>query len=167
MKALIVLILVLTSVNAIADNAYSIYLIRHAEKDLSDPDTKNPKLTQCGEERAHRLATIFKDINLQAVYSTDFKRTQRTAKPTAKSKKIAIESYSPYVLDDLLGELTAKKQDVLVVGHSQTTNVLAGKLAGVNLEIIDEYEYDRLYQVVVTEGAVNLQLLHQAFQCTK
>jgi broad specificity phosphatase PhoE len=166
-KALIVLILILTGVNVAADSTYSVYLIRHAEKDLSDPDTKNPKLRQCGEKRALRLATIFKDINLQAVYSTDFKRTQSTAKPTAKSKNITVKSYDPYKLDDLHSELTSNKQDVLVVGHSQTTTLLAGKLAGLNLEILDEYEYDRLYQVVVYEGAVEFQLLHQAFQCEK
>ena len=167
MKALIVLIFMLTSVSVVADNAYSVYLVRHAEKNLSDPDTKNPTLTQCGEKRAHRLATILKDINLQAVYSTDFKRTQSTAKPTATSKNITVKLYDPYKLDDLHSEITSKKQDVLVVGHSQTTSLLAGKLAGLNLEVIDEDEYDRLYQVVVTDGAVKFQLLHQAFQCDK
>ena len=98
MKALIVFILILTGVNVAAADIYSVYLIRHAEKDLTDPDTKNPKLRPCGEERADRLAAIFKDVNLQAVYSTDFKRTQSTAKPTAKSKNITVKSYDPSLL---------------------------------------------------------------------
>ena len=167
MKALIVLIFIFLGVSVASADAYSIYLIRHAEKDLSDPGNKNPDLRLCGEERADRLATIFRNINLRSVYSTDFKRTQSTAKPTAVSKGLTVKAYDPYKLDALFKKLTAEKQDVLVVGHNQTTNVLAGKLAGISLEVIDEDEYDRLYQVVVTDGAAKFQLLQQAFQCTK
>lgn len=159
--------IILASSNAIADDAFAVYFVRHADRDLSDPDKENPKLSRCGEKRAQRLATIFKDINLQAVYSTDFKRTQSTATPTAMSKNLSVESYDPYAPDELLAEIKSKKQDALIVGHNNTTNMLAGNLAGLDLEIIDENEYDRLYQVVVTEGAVKLQLLHQAFECNE
>ena len=167
MKTSLLLLLTLFCADVAAEDIYSVYLVRHAEKDLTDPDTKDPKLTSCGEERANRLSTIFKDVDLQAVYSTDFKRTQDTAKPTAVSKGLPISLYNPYELDNVINELVSEKKGVLVVGHSNTTNVLAGKLAGTDLEAIDEKEYDRLYHVVVTEDSAKLQLLHQAFKCAK
>lgn len=165
MKALIFIILIFSGMEASAEDSYSIFLIRHAEKDLTDPNTKNPILLPCGEDRAARLAVIFKGINLHAVYSSDFKRTQGTAKPTAEAKNLPIHSYTPYEVDIVFNELVSKKQDALVVGHSDTTNVLAGKLAGIELEEIDDDEYDRLYQVVLSKGTAKFQLLHQAFQC--
>jgi hypothetical protein len=58
------------------------YLIRHAEKDRSTKD-KDPELTDVGLKRAENWAKVFKNIPFDKVYSTDYRRTQQTAFPTA------------------------------------------------------------------------------------
>ena len=48
-------------------NSYSIYLVRHAEKQM---DKDDPDLTQCGEFRAKQLASILENANIKNIYST-------------------------------------------------------------------------------------------------
>lgn len=159
-----------------ASNAFTIYLSRHGEKlkDASNP--KDPDLTECGHMRANRLARMLDSVDLKAVYSTDYRRTQNTAKPTAQSKGLKVKSYDPRQLEEFANALQTRSENVLVVGHSNTTNVLAGLLANKQFEQIDESEYDRLYQVTVIKTENNsssnhpgsiarVQLLHQAFDC--
>ena len=166
MKTLLPVVFILLSFQcAAADELFSLYFVRHAEKDLSDGETHDPPLNECGVLRAERLVSLFRDIDLQAIYSTDFIRTRSTAGPTAESKKLPVRIYDPYELGQFVEELRARKQDTLVVGHSQTTSVLAGNMTGTELEEIDEAEYDRLYLVVVAENSAKLHLLNQAFEC--
>ena len=165
MKGLLFFATLLLSFQTTASDAYSVYLIRHAEKDLIHEDKKNPPLLMCGLKRAINLTTLFKHIDLKDIYSTNFKRTKSTASPTAKSKDLKVEFYDPYDLESLFKIVKNNKRDVLIVGHNQTTNVLAGKLAGIELPIIPEDEYDRLYQVTVFPKGAKLQLIQQAFNC--
>lgn len=67
------------------------YLIRHAEKDRSDETNVNPSLTFKGEQRAQNWAEHFKDITLDAVYTTRYYRTIETATPTAKTKNLELK----------------------------------------------------------------------------
>ena len=55
------------------------FLIRHAEKDRSDSENKNPSLTEKGKQRAILWSQILADYGVEAVYATDYKRTQETA----------------------------------------------------------------------------------------
>jgi broad specificity phosphatase PhoE len=72
------------------------YLIRHAEKDRSDKSNKNPELTKQGQNRAAYWADVFKKVPFDAVYSTEYNRTQQTAKPTADAHELEITSYHPF-----------------------------------------------------------------------
>ena len=166
MRILILFVTILFAVNANADELYSVYLVRHAEKDLSNSENKDPSLTMCGEQRAGRLVAWLKGVELEEIYSSDFARTLNTAKPIAESKNLTIKAYDPHQLDKLYESLIAKQQDALVVGHSNTTNVLAGLLSATTIEELDESEYDRLYQVVRSKNSAKLQLLHQGFECS-
>lgn len=106
------------------------YLIRHAEKDRTDPENKDPVLTEEGLARAERWRNYFDTIQLDAVYSTNYKRTLSTARPTADSKGLAIKEYEiDYVFSSAFREDTKGKK-VLVVGHSNTTPPLANELLG-------------------------------------
>lgn len=69
-----------------SDETTTYYLIRHAEKDRTDTSNKNPNLNLEGLERAKKWASYFKNIELDAVYSTNYNRTQQTATPTAEGK---------------------------------------------------------------------------------
>jgi broad specificity phosphatase PhoE len=151
----------------LGNDTYCVYLVRHAEKDVSNPENRNPQLTACGVERAQRLSKILADVDLQAIYSSDYVRTRDTASPTASARKLSVQIYNPGHLDEILQRLITAKQDALVVGHSNTTSALAGRLAGISLEDMREQEYDQLYQVVITDGHSTLQLLHQAFECSR
>ena len=106
------------------------YLIRHAEKDRSDVTNRNPNLNDKGLERAKKWAEYFKNIDLDAVYSTEYNRTMQTATPTATSKKLEIISYNPRKMYDSLFQANTTGKTVLVVGHSNTTPVFANKILG-------------------------------------
>jgi hypothetical protein len=61
--------------------------------------------------------------------------------------------------------LLESKQDALVVGHSNTTGVLAGLLVGEEIGEFDLAIYNRVYQVVIYQNSSRLHLLHTAFDC--
>lgn len=63
-------------------------LLRHAEK-ISD-GSSDPDLKQEGIDRAFRLATLLKNANVAAIYSTDFKRTRNTVAMLAKDKGLEV-----------------------------------------------------------------------------
>ena len=56
---------------------FTLYLVRHSEKQT---DSNDPELTPCGEERSESLSVFFEDVPLQAVYSTNYQRTQGPGK---------------------------------------------------------------------------------------
>jgi len=57
------------------DSITTFYLIRHAEKDRSDSKNSDPVLTEKGLKRAENWAKALKDIDFDAIYSTNYKRT--------------------------------------------------------------------------------------------
>ena len=148
-----------------SDEIFTVYLVRHAEKELSADNPKDPPLTACGEQRAENLSTFFKAIDLDVIYSTEYLRTKNTAQPVAQKKEKEIQYYDPQKLDDFAKLLVNNKQDVLVVGHSNTTPVLAGLLVGEELGSFDESIYNRIYQVVLFKDKGRLHILHSAFVC--
>ena len=146
------------------DEPFSIFLVRHAEKDGSS-ESDDPGLSACGELRALSIAAMLADVELDRVYSTDYRRTRDTAVPIAAAHQLEISYYDPRELDEFAASLLKRKEDALVVGHSNTTGVLAGILAGEGGEAFDEALYDRLYQVVIAGSQRHAYLLHQAFTC--
>ena len=144
---------------------FTIYLIRHSEKDLTSNNYSDPPLTECGEQRSKNLSLFLKDVDLDAVYSTDYNRTKNTALPTAIFKGLEVEEYNAQELNDFSKLLMDRKQDALVVGHSNTTGVLAGLLAGEDIGEFDLNIYDRIYQVVIYNNSGRLHLLHTVFDC--
>lgn len=144
---------------------FTIYLVRHSEKDVTGNHAGDPPLTECGAERSEHLSTFLSAVPIDAVYSTNYTRTKNTALPTAQSKKIEIQEYNPGELEAVSDLLLEKKEDALVVGHSNTTAVLAGILTNQELGSFDESIYNRIYQVVVQERKGRLHLFHTSFAC--
>jgi broad specificity phosphatase PhoE len=144
------------------EETFTIYLVRHSEKKST---ASNPSLTKCGEQRSVNLKNFLNDVPLDAVYSTNYVRTKRTALPTAKSKELEIKEYNPEMLLSFSKLLLENKQDALVVGHSNTTGVLAGILVGEDIEAFDLDIYNRIYQVVIYKNNGRLHLLHTSFVC--
>ena len=54
-----------------SEEMFTVYLIRHAEKAVSEDKPKDPPLTKCGEQRAASLAVFLRDVELDAIYSTE------------------------------------------------------------------------------------------------
>lgn len=136
-----------------ANDQTTYYFIRHAEKDLSDPSNRNPKLTEQGEKRAQEWMSYFKDKNIQAVYSTNYERTMNTALPTANAAGLLIRNYNPAQLYSEEFQKATKGKSVVVVGHSNTTPYFVNKVLGEDRYTdIDESEYGHIYTVTVVDG---------------
>ncbi|SDS17839.1 SixA phosphatase family protein [Christiangramia echinicola] len=133
------------------------YLIRHAEKDRSDSSNRNPNLKKEGLERAKKWAEVLKDIDLDAVYSTDYNRTMQTAKPLADLNKLNIIKYDASKLFDENFEKATKGKTVLVVGHSNTTPQFANAILGEKkYEDLDDSENGALLIVQIMEDGTTL-----------
>ncbi|WP_442509253.1 di-heme-cytochrome C peroxidase [Novipirellula sp. SH528] len=133
---------------SIQTSKQQIYLTRHAEKRSGD----DPDVTSQGETRARRLADLMSRIGITRVYSTNFRRTQQTAAPTATAAGIDVNIYDAAkpLATEIKGLLSGER--VLVVGHSNTLVPIATAL-GVNQTIsIDENTYDNLLFVGLGDG---------------
>ncbi|QBF84524.1 histidine phosphatase family protein [Shewanella maritima] len=129
----------------------TVYLVRHGEKQPG----RDPLLTIAGEKRAQTLATLFKDVKLTSVYSTNYQRTIHTATPTARLQGLVIQQYNPRALREFATELSAMPGKHLVVGHSNTTHELA-KLLGAKpgMPIDDKTEFNRFYVIHLSPPAM-------------
>ena len=154
-----------STVHAQTEDIFTIYLVRHSEKDHTSQNQSDLPLSQCGQQRSEVLSIFLSDIQLEAIYSTNYTRTLTTAQPTAIAKDLEIQTYDASDLASLAQNLLSRKQNALVVGHSNTTGYLAGILIGEEGEDISLDIYDRIYQVVVTENSTCLHLLHSSFEC--
>ncbi|QED37521.1 histidine phosphatase family protein [Antarcticibacterium arcticum] len=96
------------------------YFIRHAEKDTTDPDEKDPELIPAGIQRAEKWAGVFKDISFDHIYSSNYKRTRATAQKIADSQQKDVEIYDASKLNDEEFQKKTEGKTVLVVGHSNT-----------------------------------------------
>ena len=135
-----------------SDETTTYYLIRHAEKDRTDKTNRNPNLNFEGEKRAQKWSEYFKDIDLDAVYSTNYNRTIQTATPTAMSKKLEVLKYNPRKMYDSIFQIETKGKTVLVVGHSNTTPVFANKILGDKIyENMDDNDNASLYIVTLSK----------------
>lgn len=139
------------------------YFIRHAEKDRSDPNNRNPHLTDAGKARADRWSEVLQNISFDRVYSTEYNRTMETARPTANRHGIDVISiYDPRNLDGKAFIENNKGLTVLVVGHSNTTPLFVNAILGSNKYAqIDDNNNGNLYIVMVSaKGEVSSQLLY-------
>ena len=140
----------------------TIYLIRHAEKDTL-PE-KNPILTQEGYDRSYRLARLFKQTRLDAIYSTLYNRTMHTVDSLATMKGMQTNIYQPKDLRQLNIDIEGNKElnNVIISGHSNTTPAMANVFMG--QKVIDagfhEDDYDNFLVVNISkEGTKKLYQL--------
>jgi len=129
------------------------YLIRHAEKDRSNPTNQDPELTEKGVERAKKWAEIFKDIPLDQIYSTDYNRTLQTADFTAKYKGLEVLIYNPKKLYNRRFQTSTKGKTVLIVGHSNTTPAFVNAIVGKSeYQDMEDSDNGKLFIVTIKES---------------
>lgn len=166
----VVLVLVITLFGAVIaqeEKNFNIYLVRHAEKVIDKDNLKDPPLTECGTERAQSIKRFLSDIDIERVYSTNYIRTRETARPTATSEELDIEIYNPGDLEAMAEILLERGETALVVGHSNTTPILAGLLAGEQGYAIADNVYNQVYQVVICGEIKKLNVFYTSVKCDK
>ncbi len=104
----------------------TIYVVRHAEKDMSDPKDRDPDLSAEGKQRAEALAKHLKGEKLDSIFATAYKRTKLTGYPTADKIGLAIKTYDASKLKEFADGLqkNAQGKKMLVIGHSNTVQEL-------------------------------------------
>ncbi len=131
-----------------AEGSSTFILVRHAEKEKSGDD---PELSMEGKQRAKELSILLRETQIDAIYSTPFKRTRQTMLPLADLKNLPVKEYSasmPYAqfADKLSSEHPGKV--ILIAGHSNTIPEILKVLSKGSFNIsIDESEYDNLFIV--------------------
>ncbi len=126
-----------------------IFLVRHGEKEAG-PD---PVLTPAGTARAQQLAERLADEGVTEIWSTATRRTEETARPLAQALALPVQIYDPAAMPAFANILTSSPGVKLVVGHSNTTDLLAGFIGAEPGPPIDEAsEFDRLYVISLEDG---------------
>jgi len=137
----------------ITNTVSTFYFIRHAEKDRSDPENIDPELSQKGLGRAMHWAEILDDVAIDAIYTTDYERTQMTAAPTAVKKNLTVQYYDLASLDIQQFKQDNLDKKVLVVGHSNSTPDFVNKMIGTEkYGQIDDRQNGSLFIVEINNG---------------
>jgi broad specificity phosphatase PhoE len=132
-----------------------IFVVRHAEKAA---DGNDPDLSAAGRQRAEGLARILKDAEITAIFTTEFKRTQETAAPTAKGAKISPTVVPANDIPAMAEKLRPLKGNALVVAHGNTIPDLV-KALGIEVPItIPENDYSELFVIIMAEKPQLLRL---------
>lgn len=131
----------------------TVFILRHAEKAAEPPN--DPVLSRAGNERAARLPGMFENALPQVIFSTQFQRTQLTAKPLAEAAGIAVsvldinkENAGQYA--ELLRQRICALPDksiVVVIGHSNTVPDAVAAWSGMPVAAIPDTRYDRIYML--------------------
>lgn len=122
----------------------TVILVRHAEKAAGE----DPGLEPAGQARAEALAALLSESGLDAVFVSEYRRTQETAAPAAAAAGLVPVVVPAMETDRLVGLLKGhhRGEVVLVVGHSNTVPEVAAGL-GADVGAIGEDEYGGLWIV--------------------
>jgi phosphohistidine phosphatase SixA len=142
-----------------ANDHYTLYLVRHAEKLADDGD--DPGLTTEGLHRSQQLANWLHDRGVTDIWSSDYRRSRDTAGPLASALGRELMLYDPHDLPALATELRKNGRNALVVGHSNTTPELARLLCECLVSDMDDSDYDQLMLIAVSESERRLEVLSQ------
>lgn len=138
----------------------SYYFIRHAEKLRDNPLDKDPDLDKKGLFRAEKWQDFFKEIPLDEIYTTNFKRTIHTVEPTAIQHQLNLTYYDPTTINIERFLVDTKNKTVLIVGHSNTIPQFVNSIIGTKqYEEIDDRNNSNLYIVSIKNGVISHHLI--------
>jgi len=140
------LLCVLLSCSAVAQNAGTIFLVRHAEK---ASNAKDAVLSGVGNQRAECLSATLRDSDISSIIVSEFKRTQQTAAPLANLTKIepTVVPAGDFVQIAAKAQAAAGHGNVLIVAHSNTIPEILAALGAPKAPVADD-EFDRVFLVV-------------------
>jgi broad specificity phosphatase PhoE len=138
----------------------TVIVVRHAEK---VDDSRDPALSEAGVRRAAALADALADAGVQAIYTTQFRRTRDTAAPLAallQLEPVVIESAGNAAegATSLAGRVMEREagRTVLVVGHSNTVPLIIQALGGPDIGGIEDAEYTGIFIVIIDGNGTRL-----------
>lgn len=131
----------------------TVVVMRHAQKAENPPE--DPPLSPAGEAYALELAQHFgrapKAQGIDAIFVSEFRRTQDTVRPLANRLGVPVivvpASNPARVADRALAENRGGR--VLIVGHSNTVPDIVKELSGEDVGPMPETEYGIAYFVAV------------------
>ena len=128
----------------------TVILVRHAEK-VIDPNNNDQDISPAGQARAQELVRVLGDAGIRAIYATQYKRTQQTAKPLADKLGLQVNQINSKNTAELITRIRSENrgQTVFVVGHNTTVPEIINALGGSQYPPIPENEFDNLYIVTV------------------
>ena len=131
----------------------TVIIVRHAEKNI-EPNNPDPDLSPAGQARAQEIARMFGDSGVQAIYATQYKRTQQTVAPLASRLGLPVVSVDAKQSAELTRRILSNNrgQTVFVAGHNNTAPEIVNMLSGANGEKypqIPESEYDNMFIVTI------------------
>jgi len=132
----------------------TVFIVRHAEKDMADGNVKDPRLTPEGLKRSFELSTKLEKEEISAIFSTNYIRTIQTAEPISKRLKKKIQIYDPTIPSDIVRTVTGKYkgQTVLIVGHSNTILPMIRAFGGsTTITEIKDYDYSYLFKLIIND----------------
>jgi len=128
----------------------TVILIRHAEKNV-DPSNPDVDLSPAGQARAQELVRMFGDSGINAIYATQYKRTQQTVKPLADKLGLPVNQVNSKNTSDLVAQIRAQHsgQVIFIAGHNNSVPEIIAALGGPAFPVIPEAEFDNLYFVTI------------------
>jgi broad specificity phosphatase PhoE len=128
----------------------TVILVRHAEKKL-EPMNQDPDLTPEGFARAQEIAREFGGAGINAIFATQYKRTQQTVKPLSDSTGVPVTLLQSTQTDELVQRIqtSLRGQTIFIAGHNNTVPAIASALSGESFPTIPENEYDNLFIVTI------------------
>ncbi len=147
------------AVETSSPSATTVILIRHAEKKVVPPENKDPDLSLAGEARAEELSRMFGGSGINAIYATQYKRTQQTVKPLAEKLGIPVTVIEAKLTKDLVKQIRSRPAGdvVFLAGHNNSVPEIIAALGGPTLPIIPETEYDNMFILTIhADGTAKL-----------
>ena len=133
-----------------------VILARHAEKE----EGEDPGLSEAGARRAETLAHVLSEWPVDAIYTSQFRRTRDTAAPLASVTGVPAEVVDARDMPALLQRIReGDARAVVVIGHSNTVPAIARELGAPDVRDIPEEGYDDLL-VVTLRADGSADLLH-------
>ncbi len=153
MKTLFSLLLVVGCHFSQAQKSMTTFILfRHAEKEMEG--SKDPDLSQSGKSRSEVLVKLLDKVKVDAIYSTNFKRTYNTVAPLAKAHAITISNYEGMKMEEVDGMFAQFNGGTIVIsGHSNTIPMMVNYLTGQKDEYktFEDSDYGNLIIVTVTQ----------------
>lgn len=123
----------------------TVYVVRHCDVGPGS----NPSLSAAGQQRADLLGRMLTEEPLDAVFVTQFPRTQQTGAPAAATAGLSATQYNAsdtqVPVDAVLNNHIGGR--VLIVGHSNTVDDICSRLGVNGVAELDHHQFDRMFAV--------------------